>query len=221
MHEREDFRALVSDIGDLPETQRTALVLREMENLSYEQIAEAMDTTVPSVKSLLVRARVSLAEAPKRACSPATRSAWSSARSPRAYSRSRRPQFAATWSCKSRCDEFQGQLKQTNKALAALLPLGPLAALRGLLLTHLGHSRGSSAAAGTAATGAAGAGQRALGPPPALAPARRSGHGHRHGRRYGQRARLSRRRRDRDEGRRGVRSRRADDRSGHDPSARP
>src|SRR5919108_363791 len=40
-----------------------ALLLREIDALSYEQIAEAMETTVPSVKSLLVRARVSLAEA--------------------------------------------------------------------------------------------------------------------------------------------------------------
>jgi RNA polymerase sigma factor (sigma-70 family) len=60
---REDFRLLVGDIQALPETQRTALVLREMDALSYEQIAEAMETTVPSVKSLLVRARVGLAEA--------------------------------------------------------------------------------------------------------------------------------------------------------------
>src|SRR5947199_900083 len=63
VHEREEFRMLVGDIHELPETQKTALVLREMDALSYEQIAEAMETTVPSVKSLLVRARVSLAEA--------------------------------------------------------------------------------------------------------------------------------------------------------------
>src|SRR6202035_1830591 len=60
VHKREDFRLLGGDIQDLPETQRTALLLREMEALSYEQIAEAMDTTIPGVKSLLVRARVSL-----------------------------------------------------------------------------------------------------------------------------------------------------------------
>ena len=60
---REEFRLLVADIRGLPETQRTALVLRELAALSYEQIAANMDTTVPSVKSLLVRARGSLAEA--------------------------------------------------------------------------------------------------------------------------------------------------------------
>ena len=63
VHDREDFRQLVADVQTLAETQRTALLLREIDALSYEQIAEAMETTVPSVKSLLVRARVSLAEA--------------------------------------------------------------------------------------------------------------------------------------------------------------
>ena len=63
VHKREEFRQIVADVQELPETQRTALLLREIDALSYDQIAEAMDTTVPSVKSLLVRARVSLAEA--------------------------------------------------------------------------------------------------------------------------------------------------------------
>src|SRR5277367_6488535 len=60
---RESFRQLISDVQQLPETQRTALLLREIDALSYDQIAHAMETTVPSVKSLLVRARISLAEA--------------------------------------------------------------------------------------------------------------------------------------------------------------
>jgi len=63
VHKREEFRQLMADVQQLPETQRTALLLREIDALSYEQIAEAMETTVPSIKSLLVRARVSLAEA--------------------------------------------------------------------------------------------------------------------------------------------------------------
>ena len=63
VHRREELRLLVGDIQKLPETQRSALVLREMEALSYDEIAEVMDKSVPSVKSLLVRARVSLAAA--------------------------------------------------------------------------------------------------------------------------------------------------------------
>ncbi len=63
VHRREELRLLVDDIQSLPETQRSALVLREMEALSYDQIAEVMDKSVPSVKSLLVRARVTLGAA--------------------------------------------------------------------------------------------------------------------------------------------------------------
>ena len=63
VHDKLDLEDLVDDVKNLPETQRTALMLREMGDLSYDQIAETMDTSIPSVKSLLVRARVSLAEA--------------------------------------------------------------------------------------------------------------------------------------------------------------
>src|SRR5206468_8124030 len=44
VHKREEFRLLLADVRELPETQRTALLLREIDALSYEQIAEAMDT---------------------------------------------------------------------------------------------------------------------------------------------------------------------------------
>ena len=60
---REEFGAIVADIGNLPDQQRSALLIRELEGLSYEDLATALDTTVGAVKSLLVRARVNLAEA--------------------------------------------------------------------------------------------------------------------------------------------------------------
>ena len=47
-------------ILQLPETQRMALVLRRYEQLSYEQIAEVLDLSVPAVKSVLFRARSEL-----------------------------------------------------------------------------------------------------------------------------------------------------------------
>jgi RNA polymerase sigma-70 factor (ECF subfamily) len=47
-------------ILQLPETQRLALVLRRYEELSYEQIAEVLDLSVPAVKSVLFRARTEL-----------------------------------------------------------------------------------------------------------------------------------------------------------------
>jgi RNA polymerase sigma factor (sigma-70 family) len=60
---REELRAIVARVHELPETQRTALALRAIDDLSYADIAQAMGTTLPSVKSLVVRARMSLAGA--------------------------------------------------------------------------------------------------------------------------------------------------------------
>lgn len=58
---RERLRQVVADIQRLPDQQRSALIIRELEGLSYEELAEALDTTVPAIKSLLVRARMNLA----------------------------------------------------------------------------------------------------------------------------------------------------------------
>src|SRR3977135_1336431 len=46
----------------LPDTQRMALGLRRYEELSYEEIADVLDLSVPAVKSLLFRARTELRE---------------------------------------------------------------------------------------------------------------------------------------------------------------
>ncbi|MCW3021120.1 MAG: sigma-70 family polymerase sigma factor [Conexibacter sp.] len=60
---RMGVRGLVADVGALPDTQRSALVLRELEGRSYADIADELDVTVPAVKSLLVRARQGLKSA--------------------------------------------------------------------------------------------------------------------------------------------------------------
>jgi RNA polymerase sigma-70 factor (ECF subfamily) len=58
--ERELQQAIESAIAQLPETQRMAVVLRRYDDLSYEQIADVLDQSVPAVKSLLFRARTEL-----------------------------------------------------------------------------------------------------------------------------------------------------------------
>lgn len=53
-----ELRQAIDDaIAQLPEAQRLALILRRYEELPYEEIARVLDLTVPSVKSLLFRAR--------------------------------------------------------------------------------------------------------------------------------------------------------------------
>ncbi len=55
-------RAIENAIGQLPESQRMALVLRRYEELSYEEIADILELSLPAVKSLLFRARTELRE---------------------------------------------------------------------------------------------------------------------------------------------------------------
>jgi len=60
--ESELQQAIDDALQQLPENQRTALVLQRFEALSYEEIATLLDVSVPAVKSLLFRARTTLRE---------------------------------------------------------------------------------------------------------------------------------------------------------------
>ncbi len=164
VHKREEFRLLVSDVQDLPETQRTALLLREIDALSYEQISEAMETTVPSVKSLLVRARVSLAEAAEARLLTCEEVRDELGEVAEGLRRTTAPVRRHLRTC-DRCVTFRKQLRANNKALAAVFPVAPLLLFKKTLLAHFGMtaaaSGGTAAAAGGSAA-AAGAGGAAL-----------------------------------------------------------
>ena len=164
---RESFRELLGDVHELPETQRTALLLREIDALSYEQIAQAMETTVPSVKSLLVRARISLAEAAearKLSCSEVRLELGEVAEGLVKLSAPARRHVRGC----DRCRSFKRQLKENNTALAAIMPGGALLMFKKLLFAklgsasagsaHVGAGAGATVGAGAAAAGSAGAG---------------------------------------------------------------
>jgi RNA polymerase sigma factor (sigma-70 family) len=164
VHKREEFRLLLSDVQDLPETQRTALLLREIDALSYEQIGEVMETTVPSVKSLLVRARVSLAEAAEARLLSCDEVRFELGEVAEGLRRTSAPVRRHLRTCE-RCQTFRKQLRSTNRALAAVMPVAPLFLAKKLILAHLfgasaagggGAAAGAGGAAGGAAAGAAG-----------------------------------------------------------------
>lgn len=57
---REFYEHLQSAISQLPETFRTTIVLREIEGLAYEDIAEMTGVSLGTVKSRIARARLKL-----------------------------------------------------------------------------------------------------------------------------------------------------------------
>ncbi len=150
---REDLSRLVSDIGRLPEQQRSALLMREIDGMAYVDLAAALDVTVPAVKSLLVRARIGLVEAAEARDADCAEirvellAAYD--RGVKASSRARRH----LRSCDS-CTEYRGALRGIQRSFAALSPAGagPLAMAVAKLL-GLGGAGGGAAAGGSAAAG--------------------------------------------------------------------
>ena len=154
VHWREEFRLVVADVHELPETQRTALLLREIDSFSYEQIAQAMDTTVASVKSLLVRARVSLAEAAEARLLSCGEVRLALGEVAEGLGKSS-PQVRRHVKSCPRCKEFKRELRNTSRALAAIYPVGPILLVKQLLATKFasGSAIGGGATAGTGTAG--------------------------------------------------------------------
>jgi RNA polymerase sigma factor (sigma-70 family) len=145
---REELKRLVVDVGRLPEQQRSALLMREIDGLSYSDLAGALDVTVPAVKSLLVRARVGLVEAQESRdadCGEIRRDLLASYdRGVKASGRARRHMRECAG-----CRDYRSALRGVRRSLAALTPAGagPAALLAKLL--GVGGAGGGAAAAGS------------------------------------------------------------------------
>jgi RNA polymerase sigma factor (sigma-70 family) len=158
---REDLRRLIADVRALPEQQRSALLMREMEGLSYNDLAAALGVTVPAVKSLLVRARVGLVEAneARDAACVEIRDDLASA-----FDRGVRPSGRAKRHLKdcAGCRDYRGALRGLDKSLNGLaLPSGPLTTVMKVLGIG-GAGSGAAAGGGAAVVGGGGAGSAAV-----------------------------------------------------------
>ena len=158
--QRESLRRLIADVRRLPDQQRSALLMRELGGMSYADLAGALGVTVPAVKSLLVRARLALAqalEARDTACSEIREELIVS------HDRGLRPNAMARRHMRDcpGCREFRHQLRGVSRRFGAIVPtLGPL----GVLANLLGVGGGGGAAGGAlAAGGAAGTGSAIVG----------------------------------------------------------
>jgi RNA polymerase sigma factor (sigma-70 family) len=150
---RDELRGLLETIGELPETQRSALLLREVDDLSYEEIARALTTTVPAVKSLLVRARMALAvasQARELSCGEVQVELAEAAEGLRKASDPARHHLRHC----PQCEAYRAHLRSTTRELGLLLPLGIFGPI--VLVKRLFGLKASGGGAGAGAGSAGG-----------------------------------------------------------------
>jgi RNA polymerase sigma factor (sigma-70 family) len=152
VRQREDLRELLSGIGRLPEDQRSALLLAEIDDLSHQAIATILQCPVNRVKALIYQARSALIaerDARNASCQD-IREQISVARG----GELRRGPLRRHLKLCTGCRDFQLAVSAQRRSLAAVLPVPPSA---GLAAAILGHGAGGAGGAGTAATGSAAA----------------------------------------------------------------
>ena len=158
--QRDALRRLIADVQRLPDQQRSALLMRELSGMTYADVSAALGVSIPAVKSLLVRARVSLAQASEArdtACAHIREDLiLSHDRGVRTSGLARRHMRDCT-----ECRRFRSEVRGVNRSLASLAPtLGPLGVIANVLGLGGGGgaAAGGGAAGGGAAAGAAGTG---------------------------------------------------------------
>lgn len=151
---RQRLRQLLTDLDELPERQRGALVMRELAGLDFEGIGTALGTSAAVARQTLYEARLGLRqmdEGRDMDCATVTR-----ALSDGDGRVTRRRDVRAHLRACPDCRRFRAEIAGRERDLAALAPL-PAAAAAGLLqaLPGGGASAGGGAAAGTAVAGGA------------------------------------------------------------------
>jgi RNA polymerase sigma factor (sigma-70 family) len=154
---RERLRRLISDIGELSERQRGAVVMRELGGLEFAEIGIALGTSPTVARQTLYEARLCLRDMDKgrgMACSTVTKAlSDGDGRVIR-----RRDVRAHLRTCEG-CRRFRDGIDARERDLAALSPL-PAVAAAGLLQGLLGGGAaggGLAALGGAAVSGAGGA----------------------------------------------------------------
>ncbi len=145
---RQDLRDLVIDLSRLPDDQRAAIVLAELESLSHAEIAVVLSVPRDKVKALVFQARESLL-----ASRTARDTSCHEIRTQLALGRAgalRRSNLRRHLRDCDGCRAYRAQVQRQRRQFAALLPVAPtLLAKEGVLAAALG-------AGGVAAVGGSG-----------------------------------------------------------------
>jgi RNA polymerase sigma factor (sigma-70 family) len=149
---RQDLRDLVFDLQLLPDEQRAALVLAEMDALSHDQIATVLGVPREKVKALVFQARESLiaSRAARETDCSEIREQLSSLRG----GGLRRANLRRHLRECSGCREFRQQIDRQRRQLRIVLPVVPTLALKE---TVLAATVGGGATVSAATVGGGGA----------------------------------------------------------------
>lgn len=153
------LRQLVGDLGELSESQRGALVMRELNGLAYEEIATAFGISIAAAKQSVYKARISLqerAEGRDMLCS-AVRETLSEKDGRLLTSRRIRAHLRGC----SGCRDFRNAITARRTDLAYLAP--PLAAAPAAELLSGLLGGGAKSAGGLTAAGVGGGAAKAIG----------------------------------------------------------
>jgi RNA polymerase sigma factor (sigma-70 family) len=150
---RDRLRGLLADLGELPERQRAALVMRELAGFEFAEIGAAFETSAAVARQTVYEARIGLRQMEsgrEMSCEEAKREiSRSDGRGLR-----RRDIRAHLRGCED-CRRFRDGIAERRRDFVALAPL-PAVAATGLLQAVLGGSGGTGggalAGAGTAGT---------------------------------------------------------------------
>src|SRR4051794_33977263 len=157
LRRRETLRRLVDDLADLPVRQRTALLARELDDQTPEQVAAQLGVSVPAAQMLATRARENLVKA--RAAHDADHDDIRAALLD-AHERGVRPAEHVVRHVKEcdACRAYQRELRRLTKQLHGLHPAFALPLIGGAAKLLGGGGAKAAIAAGAAAVAIAATG---------------------------------------------------------------
>jgi len=147
LERRTDMGDVLGDLAGLPETQRHALLRREVDGISHAQLAVELGVSEQASKNLVFRARTNLVkqrEARTDACEDVQRALLEAHDAHRRASAAAYRHLATCADCRA----FRARLRSQRKTMALLSP-GPLLLLAAGGLSLAGLKAASSAAAAT------------------------------------------------------------------------
>lgn len=143
---RADLRELLADLADLPEGQRAALLLTELDDLSHAAAATVLDCEAAQVKGLVFRARAGLIERRDARVAPCEEIREELASARRGALRRGRLRHHLRH-CPG-CTAYLAEVRRQRRLMALILPVVPATGLKRAVLAATGAGSGAGGAGG-------------------------------------------------------------------------